>query len=191
MQGLGPIHRALATDHERLDALLSSAVKPSGEVDLAAYAECRAGLLRHIGIEEKIVFPASQRANGGTPLSIMARLRLEHGALALLLVPTPTADIVKKVRWVLAGHNEVEEASGGVYDACQRLPVGEMETVLEQMRSYPPVKVAPHFDGPAISRRAEDALRAVSRVRTESADAVTSREACSSSPSLPKEGDPR
>src|SRR5512145_2601919 len=122
MQGLGPIHRFLATDHERLDALLSSAVKPSGEVDLATYAEFRAGLLRHIGIEEKLVFPASQRANGGIPLPIMARLRLEHGALALLLVPTPTAGTVERIRWVLAGHNEVEEGSDGIYDACERLP---------------------------------------------------------------------
>ena len=166
MQGLGPIRHFLAADHERLDALLSSAVKPSGNVDLATYAEFRAGLLRHIGIEEKILFPASQRVNGGTPLPMVARLHLEHGALALLLVPTPTAGIVAEIRSILDGHNEREEGPGGVYDFCDRLLGTEMAAVLEELRTYPPVKLAPHFDGPGISRRAEDALRAVSQGRT-------------------------
>lgn len=159
----GPIRAFLAEDHERLDVLLRSAVKPSGDVDLAAYTEFRAGLLRHIGIEEKVLFPASRRANGGTPLPMVARLHLEHGALALLLVPTPTAAIVAEIRSILEGHNEREEGPGGVYDACDRLLGAELEAVLEQLRSYPPVKLAPHFDGPEVVRRAEDALRAVSR----------------------------
>jgi hypothetical protein len=38
--------------------------------------------------------------------------------------------------------------------------------VLERLRIYPPVKLAPHFDGAGVSRRAEDALRAVSRGRS-------------------------
>lgn len=168
MSDLGAIRRFLAADHDRLDALMSSAVRPSGEVDLALFEEFRAGLLRHIGIEEKILFPASRRANGGVSLPMVARLHLEHGALALLLVPTPTAGIVDEIRSILAGHNEREEGPGGIYDACDRLLGGEMEAVLEQLRSYPPVKVAPHFDGPGLSRTAEDALRAVSRERSPS-----------------------
>jgi hypothetical protein len=164
----GQIRRFLAADHDRLDALLSSAVKPSGEVDLASYAEFRAGLLRHIGIEEKVLFPASQRANGGVSLPMVARLHLEHGALALLLVPTPTAGIVDEIRSILVGHNEREEGPGGIYDACDRLLGDELEAVLEQLRSYPAVKVAPHFDGPGLSRTAVDALRAVSRERAPS-----------------------
>lgn len=194
MQGLGPIRHFLVTDHERLDALLISAVKPSGEVDFPTYAEFRAGLLRHIGIEEKLVFPASQRANGGIPLPITARLRLEHGALALLLVPTPSADTVESIRSVLAAHNAVEEGPGGIYDVCERLPGGEMEVLLGHMKSYPPVKVAPHFDGPEICRRVEDALRAVSRGHTETAESVASRQECTTRPLRSKvprnEGDP-
>ena len=166
MEVLGPIRRFLAHDHERLDTLLSSAVKPSGEIDLASYAEFRAGLLRHIGIEEKVLFPASQRANGGSPHPTMARLHRDHGALALLLVPTPTADIVAEVRSILDGHNEIEEGPDGVYAASDWLLGGDLEAVLEQLKTYPPVKVAPHFDGPGVARRAEDALRAVSRERT-------------------------
>jgi len=169
----GPIRRFLAADHDRLDVLLRSAVTPSGEVDLACYEEFRAGLLRHIGIEEKILFPASKRANAGNPHRTVARLHRDHGALALLLVPTPTADIVEEIRSILEGHNELEEGEGGVYDDCDRLLGAELEAVLDQLRSYPPVKLAPHFDGPGVSRRAEDALRAVSRggaPRTETDD---------------------
>jgi hypothetical protein len=166
MEGLGPIRRFLADDHERLDALLRSAVAPSGEIDVVSYERFRAGLLRHIAIEEKILFPASRRASGGSPHPAVKGLHRDHGALALLLVPTPTADIVAEIRSLLAGHNEIEEGPGGIYDACDRLLGGELEAVLEQLRSYPPVKLAPHFDGSGVPRRADDALRAVSRGRT-------------------------
>jgi hypothetical protein len=162
MEGLGPIREFLAHDHDRLEELLRSAVTPSGEIDLVSYEGFRAGLLRHIGIEEKILFPASRRVNGGSPHPTVARLHRDHGALALLLVPTPTADLVAEIRSILDGHNEIEEGAGGVYEDCDRLLGDELEDVLEKLRTYPPVKVAPHFDGPGVPRRAEDALRAVS-----------------------------
>jgi hypothetical protein len=165
MEGVGPIRSFLADDHERLDVLLRSAVTSSGEIDLVPYREFRSGLLRHIGIEEKILFPASQRANGGRPHPTVARLHRDHGALALLLVPTPTAAIVEEIRSILDGHNEIEEGKGGVYDDCDRLLGDELDAVLERLRTYPPVKLAPHFDGVGVSRRAEDALRAVARRR--------------------------
>ena len=168
MEHLGPIHKFLADDHERLDGLLRAAVTPSGEIDLASYEEFRAGLLRHIGIEEKILFPLSRRASGGRPHPTVPRLHWDHGALALLLVPTPTAAIVEEIRSILVGHNEVEEGESGVYDTCDRLVGDELAAVLERMKAYPAVKLAPHYDGPEVPRRAEDALRAVSRVRTPS-----------------------
>ena len=48
----GPITQFLAGDHARLDALLTQAVAAAGGVDLAAYGAFRAGLLRHIALEE-------------------------------------------------------------------------------------------------------------------------------------------
>ena len=152
----------LAADHERLDALLG-AVLSSGQVDPAVYEEFRAGLLRHIGIEEKILFPAVRSAHGDKVLPAVAQLHREHGALALLLVPTPTAGIVEAIHSILERHNEREEGPGGVYALCDRQPAAEVEALLEEMRAYPPVKLAPHFDGPDVPRTAEDALRAVSR----------------------------
>ncbi|HEX4824234.1 MAG TPA: hemerythrin domain-containing protein [Candidatus Polarisedimenticolaceae bacterium] len=156
----GPILKFLAADHERLDALLASAVTPSGEVDRASYEDLRAGLLRHIGIEEKILFPAIK---GEIDKSIIARLHREHGALALLLVPTPTAAIIEEIRSILIGHNEREEGAGGVYASCDGLSAGDVAAALDAMRAYPAVKLAPHFDGPDVPRTAEEAMRAVSR----------------------------
>src|SRR5581483_6857560 len=49
-------------DHERLDALLRRAFASAGSVDSEAYDAFRRGLLRHIGMEEKILLPAAQRA---------------------------------------------------------------------------------------------------------------------------------
>ena len=51
----GPLTRLLLDDHRRLDALLQSAVADPLKVDLPAYNQFRAGLLRHIGMEEKIL----------------------------------------------------------------------------------------------------------------------------------------
>ena len=94
MRGL--IHRFLADDHRRLDALLDDATAHPEQVDHVAYAQFRAGLLKHIGMEEKILLPAAQRLRGEDPLPVAAKLRKEHGAIAALLVPTPTADPLSK-----------------------------------------------------------------------------------------------
>ena len=54
------------------------------QVDGQDYAEFRAGLLRHIGIEEKLLLPAARRARSGTPIERAHQLRIEHGAIGLL-----------------------------------------------------------------------------------------------------------
>jgi hypothetical protein len=88
------LYRFLADDHARLDVLLRRAETSSPDTGRSAYAEFRAGLLRHISMEEKILLPAAQRARGGEPLPLAAKLRLDHSALATLLVPTPTPAII-------------------------------------------------------------------------------------------------
>jgi hypothetical protein len=149
----------LADDHVRLESLLGRATAGSGGLAAAQLEEFRAGILRHIALEEKILLPAARRANGGTPLPMARRLRVEHGAIAMLLVPTPSRELVGELRSILAGHNVIEEGPEGLYELCDRLLAGEVEAVLDRLRRYPPVKVAPHFDGPGVCRTAEDALR--------------------------------
>jgi hypothetical protein len=149
---------------------LSRATEAQDELDLASFAQFRSGILRHIAMEEKVLLPAARQANGGKPLSLARRLRVEHGAIAMLLVPTPSREIVAEIRSILAGHNEIEEGPGGLYETCDRLLAGEADAVLERLQHQPLVKVAPHFDGPGVCRRAEDALRVSSRQRTFAGD---------------------
>ncbi len=140
----------LAEDHALLDGLLQHSLTEAGLINHAAYAEFRAGLLRHISLEEKLLLPAAQRLRGGEPLALAAKLRLDHGALAALLVPTPTPAIVAALRRILAAHNVVEEGPGGVYECCERLAGAEVEALLAQLRAAPEVPVAPHSDGPEV-----------------------------------------
>jgi hypothetical protein len=114
----GKIYRYLADDHARLDDALKRATYDPDHIDRSAYAEFRAGLLRHIGMEEKILLPAARSANGGKALASAAKLHLDHGVLAALLVPTPTDSIITAISTVLDRHNPLEEGSGGVYEQC-------------------------------------------------------------------------
>jgi hypothetical protein len=144
--GRGPIAALLAEDHRRLDALLLSALAEADRVDHAAYDQFRAGILRHIGMEEKILVPAAQRWRGGKPLPMAAALRLDHGAIASLLMPTPTAGIIKTLRSILGRHNTIEEGSGGLYDICDTLAGPEAEQILTQLHAAPALRVMPYSD---------------------------------------------
>jgi hypothetical protein len=146
----GRIYRVLADDHARLDGLLQRAMTEDGTIDRAAYAEFRAGLLKHIGMEEKTLLPAAQRLRGGEPLALAAKVRLDHGALAALLVPTPTPAIVAALRTILGAHNPLEEGPGGLYECCERLASAEAEALLAQLQAAPAVPAAPHADGPDV-----------------------------------------
>ncbi len=147
----GPISRWLAADHLRLDGLLARATVRPDAIDADAYGAFRRGLLRHIGIEEKIVMPAARRAIGGGALPQEERLRLDHGAIAALLVPTPSATIVATLRDILAGHNVVEEGPDGLYAACDRVLEGGADALVAEMAARPEPPVSPHNDGPEVS----------------------------------------
>jgi hypothetical protein len=151
----GPVSSFLAADHARLDALLQRAASCPGDINRAAYAEFRAGLLKHIGMEERILLPAAQRARGGEPLPTAAKLRLDHGALAALLVPTPTPQIIAAIRGILSAHNALEEGPGGVYEVCEQLAGAEVDGLLARLRAAPEVRVNPHVDSPLV----RDAMR--------------------------------
>ena len=154
----GPVSRFLAADHARLERLLDAATARPGEIDAADYAEFRRGLLRHIGMEEKILLPAAQRARGGTPLPAAARLRLEHGAIAALLVPTPTRAIIATLRTILAAHNRLEEGADGVYAACEQQVGTKGGALLAALEAAPAVPAAAHVDGPRIMAATHRAL---------------------------------
>ena len=159
----GPLTAWFAADHERLDALLRRSVADPRAFDRDAFEAFRGGLLRHIALEEKFLLPRARMARAGEPLPVARRLRVDPGAIASLLVPTPDAGIVAELRSILEPHNAVEEGPEGLYATCDRLLAPEVGDLLERIRAYPPVKTAPHNDGPGTYRTAEEALRGSAR----------------------------
>jgi hypothetical protein len=157
----GPIHAFLADDHARLDALLRRSAAEPEVVDRAAYDEFRAGLLRHIAMEEKVLLPEARRLRGGEPLVLAKQLRADHAALAALLVPTPTHQILGKIGTVLAEHNPLEENAGGIYEIVEQLAGIEAAALLARIIAVPEVPLAQHFDGP----RAHDSIASLLRAR--------------------------
>lgn len=159
------LYQYLADDHDRLDGLLQRATATPGVIDLQPYGEFRRGLLRHIAMEERTMLPAIARLQGGRQVSVAERLRLDHSAIASLLVPPPTAAIVATIRSILIGHNALEEQEGGVYHLLEQL-VGsdhqkpEAEALLEKLRSTPEVPVMPFNGRPEVL---EATRRAVER----------------------------
>ena len=161
MPGTGPIAQFFTEDHRRLDVLLQRSSRADGTVDMAAYGELRQGLLAHIGMEEKLLLPLA-RQKLGRRVPGAKQLRADHAALAALLVPTPTVALLEQLRDILVPHNELEERPGGVYDVCESLAGDEAADLLERLRAFPPVKLAPHYDG----QRAHDNIARMLEART-------------------------
>jgi hypothetical protein len=156
------ISRLMADDHRRLEALLERAAA-ADPIDAALYEQFRSGLLRHIGMEEKVLLPAVRRARGGEPLPLARQLRLDHGAIAAMLVPSPTQRGIARLRALLELHDNLEEGSAGVYADCDELLGGESAALLVELRNYPPVRTAPHNDGPAVDRHIAETLALAGR----------------------------
>ena len=66
----GPVSAYLEDDHALIDRLLDEAVRNPDSFDRSAFARARARLLRHIGIEEKILLPDAKHRRGGRPLPV-------------------------------------------------------------------------------------------------------------------------
>lgn len=139
----GRVHRLLAEDHDRLDRLLDDVVKTDGTIDVEAYLSFRAGLARHIGMEEKVLFPAARRAGATDELVPFARLRADHGRLVWLLNWLPTPELIGELRALLVPHNALEEAEGGVYASCEALLAGELDALAKELEATPPTPMRP------------------------------------------------
>ena len=146
----------------RLAGLLEAACRAES-IDAQAFQPFRAGLLRHIGMEEKLLIPALKRASGPGFLAVARQMKLDHSALAALLVPTPTPGIVGRLKSLLDVHNAMEEGDGGVYEQCERLASKDRDELLAALRAARDVKLAPYQDGPRAMASIERLLRAARR----------------------------
>ena len=152
------IREYLEHDHRRLDHLLTRAANDPGEIEQKAFAEFRRGLLKHISMEEKILLPAVQALRHGEALPIAAQLRLQHGAIAALLVPSPRPAVVNALKAVLAKHNAIEEGPAGVYAECDRIVGPDMVDLLSRLQAAAEVPVATHVDSERVEASARRAL---------------------------------
>jgi hypothetical protein len=160
--GSSAIEQMLRRDHERLDDLLRTALAYAA-VDTAAYDELRAGLLRHIGIEEKVLIPFVRGRLPEPALAVAKQLKLDHAALAALLVPTPTREILEQLRAVLVQHNPLEEGEGGFYAVCEQLAGNEEDALVGRINAVRAVPLAAHYDGPRAFASISRLLRAAGR----------------------------
>lgn len=139
----GLLHNFFRTDHRRLEALLTGARAETAACVYTVYEEFRAGLLRHIAMEERVLFPFALERRGGRPLECAAQLRLDHGAIASLLVPPPSPAVVATLRGILRTHNLIEEGAGGMYEQVEELAGVDVDALLQRAASWPPVPVMP------------------------------------------------
>ena len=153
----GRLCEFMAAEHVRLDELLAQASACTA-IDTKAYEGFRKGLLRHISLEEKILLPAAQRLRDGEPLPLAAKLRLDHGALASLMMLLPSGSVFAAVRAVLDAHNPVEEAPGGAYEQCEELIGSELDELLVQCEAAPQVRVSLLVDSPKVVAAAKRVL---------------------------------
>lgn len=158
------ITRFLTDDHTRLDTLLTRAAA-GPHFDAESFAQFRAGLLRHIAMEEKVLLKDARARLHGGKLDVARALRMQHAALTSLLVPTPDVALVGEIRALLVEHNALEEGPDGVYALCARLAGVDEAQLVGRMMSIPDVPLMPHADGPRVKRTAREALESAERIR--------------------------
>jgi hypothetical protein len=147
----------MVAEHAELDELLAKAAGESGAIGQEAYQRFRERLLKHIRIEERILLPMADRKRGAA-LPIAARLRLDHGALAALLMLPPVARTFRAIRAVLDAHNPLEEADGGAYDQCESLAGSEIAALMAEIGATPRVPVSSYVDSPKVFAAARRVL---------------------------------
>lgn len=150
---VGPIERFMTEDHARLDRLLRASEGAGGSIDEPTYSRFRHDLLRHIGMEEKVLLPFARARRRGAPLEVAPALRRDHGAIANVLVRSPSRASLDGLRELLGAHNALEEGPTGLYATCDAIAGDEAERVVERLRLQPQVPLAPYYDGPAHSPR--------------------------------------
>ena len=143
------VNEALSWDHDRLEELESAAFENRRSGDLAAarelFCEFAAGLRRHIGFEEDVVFPSFEERAGMLPEEgPTAVMRAEHREIETLLgrieaaIGEPDSDaeaLRRDLKMVLDEHNFKEEQV--LYPVADELLGGaEADRVVERIQRY-------------------------------------------------------
>jgi len=155
------LYQFFTNDHRRLEKIFDVATEIESDIKEELYHQFRVGILKHIKMEEKILFPAAQKANGGVPIPLAAKLKLDHGAITSLMVVPPSPDVIKVIRYILELHDELEEKEGGMYAICEQLTENDTQAILAQLENATDVPVHPYNTaGYALSVAKRTLLRA-------------------------------
>lgn len=154
----GALRELLLAQHGQLDELLMRAAGARDQLRNDTYNRFREALLSHIRVEEKILLPMAQRKRDGVPLPLAARLRLDHGALAALLMLPPTPQTFHALRTILDVHDPLEEMEDGVYAQCERLAGAEIDELRMRIANAPRIPVSSWVDSPKIVAAARRVL---------------------------------
>ncbi len=144
------IYQYLAADHARLDELLARAVADPEHIDQASYAQFRGGLLRHIAMEEKVLFADARSRRDELLKPLVATLHADHAAIASLLIPPPTPTLIASLRSVLDEHNPLEEDPAGLYARCDKAAGADVAAVIARMEAIPPARASQFLDEPRV-----------------------------------------
>ena len=96
--------------------MLALAVADSRRIDDDAYREFRQGLLRHIAMEEKVLFAELKLRDLGRDL--IKALHADHAAIASILVPPPTHALMQQIPPVRASQHLDEPR---IHDHIERM----------------------------------------------------------------------
>ncbi|MDF1799239.1 MAG: hemerythrin domain-containing protein [Planctomycetota bacterium] len=155
----GPIARFLGADHDRLGELLAASLAGDGPVLREPFDAFRAGILRHISMEEKHLIPQAAAALDHQRPAIADLLRVDHSAIATLLLAPPTRELVAELRAILDRHDRCEEQPGGLYDLCDRALGAEAALrLVAEMDQHPPVALKPYSTSARIVRHMAESV---------------------------------
>ena len=152
------IYEVMAAEHLRLEALLDLMQSREQNANAETYQTFRETLLRHIRIEERVLLPIAKERSDGTPLALAARLRLDHGAFAAMMMLPPTPRVLAALRAILRVHNPLEDGPGGVYERCDELVGPGRQEMLLKIQKTPKVPVSPYVDSPSVFSAARRVL---------------------------------
>ena len=155
----GRLRAMLEADHRSIQRLLEAAGGDREGVDREAWDAFRARLLRHMAIEDELLFRAASAAGGGPAFD--PRLALEHRAMAALVLPVPDRALVAELRGLMLDHEAREDRDGGAYARCEALLGERIDGLVDVVRTYPFPQLPATRDD-ASARTAEQALRLAS-----------------------------
>jgi hypothetical protein len=148
--------RAMESDHRRIEESLSRALK-GPTLDEGCYREFREVLLRHIGIEERVLLCGLKAAR--IDFAQAKAIHREHAAMGALLAAVPDTSLARELERLLVGHIDLEESPEGLFALC-RSGLSAQVLVVEA-HAYPAVKPAPWSHARWMPRTVEAALALV------------------------------